>query len=262
MPRAKTETRKMKAVKTGGVRWRIVAAVALFGVLFVGSAYAALRVRRYALLDPQFTLSRDHADALTLQGLRYTPRAKVQHIFAADFGRSVFSVPLSERRRRLLAIDWVEDASVSRIWPDRLAVRIRERRPIAFVFFRSGVLLIDSYGVLLDPPAQAQFTFPVLSGVREDESETQRAQRVRALLNVEEELGTLAKDISEVNAADLDNIRIVAQVDSRAVEFILGDGNFGQRFQNFLNHYPEIKRRSPEVKSFDLRLEDRITAKD
>jgi cell division protein FtsQ len=252
----------MKAVDTGGVRWRIVAAFVVFGILFVGSAYAAMRVRRYALLDPQFMLSHDHADALTLHGLRYTSRAKVQRVFAADFGRSVFSVPLAERRRRLLAIDWVEDASVSRIWPDRLAVRIRERQPVAFIFFRSGVLLIDSYGVLLDPPAQAQFTFPVLSGVHEDESETQRGQRVRALLKVEEELGPLAKDLSEVNAADLDNIRIVTQVDSRTLEFILGDGNFGQRYQNFISHYPEIKRRSPEVKSFDLRLEDRITAKD
>jgi cell division protein FtsQ len=262
MPRAKTETRKMKAVKTGGIRWRIVAGVAVFGVLFVGSAYAALRVRRYTLFDPQFTLSRDHSDAFTVQGLRYTSRAKVQRVFAADFGRSVFGVPLAERRRRLLAIDWVEDASVSRIWPDRLTVSIRERRPVAFVFFRSGVLLIDAYGVLLDPPAQAQFTFPVLSGVREDETETQRAQRVHTLLKVQEELGPQAKDLSEVNASDLENIRIVTQVESRALEFVLGDSNFGQRYQNFLNHYPEIKRRSPEVKSFDLRLEDRITAKD
>jgi cell division protein FtsQ len=252
----------MKAVKTGGIRWRVVGALVLVGLLFVGSAYAALRVRHYALIDPQFRLSRDDADALTLQGLRYTSRAKVQRVFAADFGRSVFGVPLAERRRRLLAIDWVEDATVSRIWPDRLAVRIRERRPVAFVFFGSGVLLIDAHGVLLDPPAQAQFTFPVLSGVREDESEAQRAQRVRVLLKVQEELGPQAKDLSEVNAADLDNIRIVTQVESRALEFILGDANFGGRYQNFLNHYPEIKRRSPEVKSFDLRLEDRITAKD
>jgi len=262
MARAKTETRKMKAVKTGGLRWRIIVGVVLFGVVFVGCSFAALRVRRYALLDPQFKLSRENADALTLQGLRYTSRAKVQRVFFADFGRSVFGVPLAERRRRLLAIDWVEDATVSRIWPDRLAVRIRERRPVAFVFFRSGVLLIDSHGVLLDPPAQAQFTFPVLSGVREDESEAQRAQRVHVLLKVQEELAYNAKDLSEVNASDLENIRIVTQVESRALEFIMGDGNFGQRYQNFLNHYPEIKRRSPEVKSFDLRLDDRITAKD
>ena len=89
--------------------------------------------------DPQFTLSRDHdSDALTVDGLAYASRAKVQRVFAQDFDRSVFAVPLDERRRRLLAVDWVEDASVSRIWPDRLVVRIRERKPVAFVPVRLG----------------------------------------------------------------------------------------------------------------------------
>ena len=62
-------------------------------------------------------------------GLTYASRSKVQRVFAGDFEHSIFSVPLAERRRRLLAIDWVEDASVSRVWPDRLVVRIRERKP-------------------------------------------------------------------------------------------------------------------------------------
>jgi hypothetical protein len=46
------------------------------------------------------------------------------------------------------------------------------------------------------------------------------------------------------------------------VELLVGDSNFGARYQNFLNHYPEIKKHSPDVKVFDLRLDDRITAKD
>ena len=79
---------------------------------------------------------------------------------------------------------------------------------------------------------------------------------------MQEDLGYLAKDVSEVNAADPDNIRIVAQVENRAVELMLGDTNFGRRYQNFLKHYPEIEKQSPEVKTFDLRLDDRITAKD
>jgi len=41
----------------------------------------------------------------------------------------------------------------------------------------------------------------------------------------------------------------------------VGDSDFGRRYQNFLSHYPEIEKHSPEVKLFDLRLEDRITAK-
>jgi hypothetical protein len=43
---------------------------------------------------------------------------------------------------------------------------------------------------------------------------------------------------------------------------LLGDADFARRYQNFLNHYPEIQKRSPGVKAFDLRLEDRITAKE
>jgi cell division protein FtsQ len=255
---------KTKEVKKprGPIRWRMWAGVLLAGVVCVSTGMAALKVRQYALADPQFKLTRDKADALTITGLRYASRSKVQRVFAADFGHSVFSVPIEERRRRLLAIDWIEDASVLRIWPDRLSVHVRERTPVAFVFLRSGVLLIDGQGVLLEPPTQAQFTFPVLSGVREDETDEQRRERVRAKLRVQAELGYLAKDISEVNVGDTENIRIVAQVEHRAIELILGDTNYAPRFQNFINHYPEIRKRSPEVKTFDLRLDDRITAKE
>jgi cell division protein FtsQ len=245
-----------------GFNWRLWLTIMVLGGVGVITAVAGIRVRQYALTDPQFMLSRDRQDALAIQGLSYTPRAKVQQVFTADFDHSVFSVPLEERRRRLLAIDWVEDASVSRIWPDRLLVRIRERKPVAFVIFRSSVLLIDAHGVLLDPPAQAQFAFPVLSGVREDETEDQRCGHVRALLRLQQDMGYMAKDVSEVNAADPDNIRIVAQVENRAVELTMGDGNFARRYQNFLAHYPEIEKRSPNVKTFDLRLDGQITAED
>ena len=245
-----------------GFNWRLWLVVVVLGAAGVATAVAGFKVRQYALTDPQFMLSSNRPDALTIQGLNYALRTKVQRVFAADFDQSIFSVPLEERRRRLLAIDWVEDVSVSRIWPDRLLVRIRERKPVAFVLFRSGVLLIDAHGVLLDPPAQAQFAFPVLSGVREDETEDQRRERVRALLRLQEDMGYMAKDVSEVNAADPDNVRIVVQVENRALELIMGDGNFARRYQDFLEHYAEIGRRSPNVKTFDLRLEGQITAKD
>lgn len=250
------------ARRPGGIRWRRWLWTALGCAIFGSTAMAALRVRYFALSDPQFQLSRDRAEALAITGLKYTQRSKVQRVFAADFGRSIFTVPLEERRRRLRAIDWIEDASVLRVWPDRLRVEVRERVPVAFVFLRSGVLLIDREGMLLDPPAQAQFTFPVLNGVREDEPDELRRERVRTLLRVEEDLGYLAKDVSEVNVEDVENVHIVAQVERRALELILGDGNFARRFQNFLNHYQEIRKRSPEVRTFDLRLDDRITAKD
>jgi cell division protein FtsQ len=247
---------------TGGIRWRLWLGILALAAVTGSTAMGALRLRRFVIADPQFQLSHRRPDALTIEGLRYASRSKVQRVFAADFDRSVFLVPLDERRRRLLAIDWVEDASVSRVWPDRLMVRIRERRPVAFVYLRSGVLLVDALGVLLDPPAQASFAFPVLSGVREDETEADRSERVRALLRLEDSMGYLMKDISEVDTSDPDDLRVVANVDRSAVSLLLGDANFGRRYQNFVTHYPDIEKQSPGVKTFDLRLDDRITAKD
>ena len=121
---------------------------------------------------------------------------------------------------------------------------------------------MDAQGVLLEPPPQAHFAFPVLSGVREDETEEQRRTHVRALLRLQEDMGYMAKDVSEVNTADPGNIRIVAQVENRAVELMMGDGNFAQRYRNFLVHYAEIGKRSPKVKLFDLRLDGQVAARD
>jgi len=242
--------------------WRLLFGLLVLAGVGVSTAVAGYKVSLYVASDPQFTLSRDRKDSLTLFGLKYAARPKVLRIFATDFDHSIFSVPLAERRRRLLAIDWVEDASVSRIWPDRLVVRIRERKPVAFVSFRSGPLLIDAQGVLLEPPAQAQFSFPILAGVREDESAEVRHAQVRTFLQVQDEMGYLAKEVSEMDTSDPENIRIVAQVDGRVLTLLLGDANYAQRFQSFLSHYPEVRKGSPLAKVFDLRLDGRFTVKE
>jgi cell division protein FtsQ len=258
MAREQTKTR------SGWRRW-LMGTGAAVGFIFMG--VAVYKVHAFAMTEPQFTLSREAPGALLVHGLRNASRARVWRVFDVDFGRSVFAVPLAERRRRLMAIDWVADASVSRIWPNRLVVRIAERQPVAFVNLplatgTARLLLIDAEGVLLEPPPQSRFSFPVLSGVAEDDSEEVRRIRVRAMLRLLDELGAAARDISEVNTADLDNLRAITQLDGRAVELQMGDGNYGRRYQAFLANYPEMRKRSRGVRVFDLRLDDRITARE
>jgi cell division protein FtsQ len=248
--------------KAGRINWRLTFTLLALGALGVSTAVASYKVHLYVTADPQFTLSRDRKDALTIQGLVYASRPKVLRVFAQDFEHSIFSIPLTDRRLRLVKdIDWIQDAIVSRVWPDRLVVRIVERKPVAFVSLRSGSKLIDASGVLLEQPALSQFSFPVLSSVRDDDTEATRRERVRTFLQVEEDLGYLSKEISEIDTADPDNIRFICQVDRHIVTLLMGDENFARRYQNFVAHYPEIRKGSPEAKEFDLRLDDRITVK-
>jgi len=116
--------------------------------------------------------------------------------------------------------------------------------------------------VILSQPARGNFDFPVLTGLTEDQPEASRAERVRFALQVEREIGTLTSRISEINLTAADNLRMTALVDGRALDLIVGDRNFGTRCRNFFDRYPLIRRRSPNATVFDLRLDDRITARE
>ena len=249
--------------------WRIW--VTAFGWLavFVSTGIAARKVELYVSTDPQFLLSPDRRDAITIHGVKFASRAQVARVFAPDFGRSLYVIPIAERRRRLLGIDWVQGAAVSRIWPTRGLVQITERTPVAFVNLPlagsargSRLALIDGEGVFLERPPRAPFKFPILQGVSEQQSEAARRIRVRAMQRLLEDLGSLAKTVSEVNVAATEDIRIIAQVNGRTLELELGESAFGTRFKEFIDHYPEIRRASPQATSFDLRMENNFIAKD
>jgi cell division protein FtsQ len=205
---------------------------------------------------------------LRITGLSRTPGAAVRRVFREDEGRSVLLIPLAERRQQLLGIQWVREASVSRVWPNRIDVRVTERVPQAFVrlpaqrrWAPSIPALIDEDGVILPAPSdRGSYELPVLAGIREDQTHAERATRVRLMKALLADLGRAAEQVAEVDAAHLTNWKIILQVNDRAVTLILGDGEHGKKVQRFLQHWPEIQKRAPNAFKFDLRLADRITA--
>jgi cell division protein FtsQ len=207
---------------------------------------------------------------LRITGLSRTPAGEVRRVFREDEGRSVFLSPLRQRRDELLRIQWVKQASVSRVWPNRIEVRVAERTPAAFIRLparrRGGEsipALIDGDGVILPAPKErGLYELPVLAGIREDQPVAQRAARVVMMRELLRELGKTAEQVAEVDAGDLKNWKLTMQVGDRAVTLVLGEGEASRKVQRFLQHWPEIQRRAPESYLFDLRLDDRITALD
>lgn len=59
-------------------------------------------------------------------------------------------------RSRLLELPWVEDARVSRQWPDTLVVDVVERKPHAVLRLPDRLMLIDDQGHELEPVSPAQ----------------------------------------------------------------------------------------------------------
>src|SRR6476646_4345214 len=264
-----------KAPRVSDFNWRLWLRATVWIVLLAATAIAAHAVSRLALADPHFVVDRDAGVAMnshdfTILGLAHASRARVTRVFEADFGANIFRIPIDERRRKLMAIDWIERASVSRIWPNRLVVRVWERTPVAFVNLtpegartqNTRLALIDAYGVLLDRPQTRDFSSPSLSGVSERQTESQRQDRVRHYVRLMNELGPLAKRLSEEDVSAPDKLKVSLELQGRVIDLTMGDRNFKTRLQEFLDHYAEISKRSGGVSSFDLRLDDRITTRE
>ncbi|MGH9640302.1 MAG: cell division protein FtsQ/DivIB [Bryobacteraceae bacterium] len=245
--------------------WLAAGIVLLFVVLL-----AWRRTEEFLIGDPRFLVSQpgDFGNAspnLIVEGVHYASASQIRHVFAEDLGRSLYLAPIRKRRKELLQIGWVEDATVSKVWPNTLRVTIHERVPVAFVHLpprkngMSQFALIDKDGHILRPRVPAKFTLPVIEGISETEPiENRRAcvRRVMAMLN---EIGPLASRISEVNVADPNNLIVEEHMGNRVLSLELGDENYTERLKNFLANYSEIEAKRPDATTYDLRVDGVIT---
>ncbi|MDZ7750776.1 MAG: FtsQ-type POTRA domain-containing protein [Gammaproteobacteria bacterium] len=104
---------------------------------------------------------------VTVEGeLRYLSRERLQEEVVAHMEGGFFAIDLERVRRAVEGLPWVARVTVRRHWPDRLEVRVQERRAVARW---GGGGLVDAQGVLFRPPADGDMKdLPLLRGRAED----------------------------------------------------------------------------------------------
>jgi cell division protein FtsQ len=256
-----------------GIHWGRLTFWLVTGVVLMVSILLAWRTTEdFLIKDNRFRIAEaedypGQSPDLIVEGIHYASASQIRHVFAEDLGRSLYLVPIQKRRQQLLEIDWVEDATVSKIWPKTVTVHVTERVPAAFVHLppnardgMSRLALIDGEGIILRPRVAAKFTLPVITGIREDETQADRRARVRRVLGMLKEVGTMSAQISEINVADPNNLVVEEHMDSSVLTLLMGGENYADRLQNFLSNYAEIKTRRPDATTIDLRVDGVITA--
>jgi len=247
-------------------RGLIIATVA--SIALVALLWGAIQLEHFLIRDPQFTLAAppdpgEASPAVEIIGVTHSARENVAFTFEKDYGRSVYLMPLRQRREELLRLQWVKEARVTRVWPNRVQIRITEREPVAFVLLpgETELPLIDTDGFILRPEIQESLNLPVLTGITRRQSEDERRVRVRRLRKLMTDAGELAARISEVDATDPDNLKVMQDAGGKAVTLIIGNRFFKRRLEKFRQNADDLLRRDPAKTTFDLRVEGSIYAR-
>ena len=86
-----------------------------------------------------------------IKGLKRMERLPVYDVAFDQSSTAMPLVDLDGTRQRLLRFGWVQEARVSRRWPDTLVVDVVERTPAAIWQHNQQLALIDREGVVLEP---------------------------------------------------------------------------------------------------------------
>jgi cell division protein FtsQ len=239
-----------------GLAWT---ALAIFVALFCIAGVAAL----YHYGERSWRFRIESSDNIGVTGIHNVTRAQVMEVMGADIGRNIFFIPLSQRKAQLEQIPWVQSASVMRFAPNRIAVQITERSPVAFARIGSKIFLIDEVGTPMDLPAgKKRYSFPVILGMNSGEPPSTRKARMKIYNSLVSELDSggahYSQDLSEVDLSDLDDVKVLANNSDGDVLVHLGSSDFLERYKTYVGHVKEWRQQFERVDSVDLRYDRQI----
>jgi cell division protein FtsQ len=236
------------------------------GALIVlgGLATAGLLLKHSLERDTRFRIA-GTGDIQTI-GLNEVTRTQMLPVFGEDIGRNTFFVPLSERRRQLEQIPWIERATVMRLLPDQIRVAIVERKPVAFTRTGEQIGLVDANGVLLTMAAKTMaerhYSFPVLTGIDPGDPAESRKARMAVYMRLMEELDADGKrnseQISEIDLTDPEDARVLMPEQGADILAHFGEDHFLERYQRYQAHIAEWRQQYPHLASVDLRYEQQV----
>lgn len=149
--------------------------------------------------------------------LRHVTAASIRAALAGKLRGNYFTMRLDDVRRQLETVPWVAEASVRRVWPDRLRVTLREHHALGA--WADGRLLSDAGVLFAANVAEAEVYGPLPEFDGPDDAARDIAQRYPAIAA---RLEPLALAVDAVEVSDRRSWAVLARADGSTTRLELG----------------------------------------
>jgi cell division protein FtsQ len=235
-------------------RWIVLARVVVAAVLVAAAAWwCAVAVLRAPAL---------RIDRVGVSGNVHLSTGEVVALLDGLKGRNILFADLEAWRQKVLASPWVAEATLRRALPRSVEVQVIERRPLAISRVGGELFLIDEDGGVIDEygPRYAEFDLPILDGLSpgggaDAAANLRRVGLAARLLHDVRRKPELARRISQIDVSDPKDAIVIVDQDTARVR--LGDEQFAERLQSYLEMANALRDRVPAIDYVDLRFGER-----
>jgi cell division protein FtsQ len=190
--------------------------------------------------------------SVSLSGERHVGRAEIFAAAGVNERASLLFLDVEAARTRLQALPWIAEATVRKLYPDRLQITLTEREPFALWQVDRKISIIAADGTVLGPLTDRKFeNFPFVVG-------RGAAQKAKAFVALLDRFPALREQVraSVLIAERRWNLKLKNGIDVRLpehdVEAALATLSALDRDKSLL---------SRDVTAVDLRLPDRVTVR-
>lgn len=222
-------------VETGRLRY-----ASLLTLLIMCALLLMTRLVYLFLADPhRFPIGTVQVSA----NYQHITRKQLETVLTSYLNASFFSLPVGQLQADLLALDWSNQVSIERIWPDTLKITLVEKKPVALW---NGSLLTAEGALFSVGNEQPHTMLPQLIGPSEQQADVlQNFKKLSKLLS-KYGLHAVSLQLRDNQAWELSL--------SNGVLLRLGKRDLEKRVLRFCRAYPVIFREKAEqLASVDLR---------
>lgn len=158
--------RRIQRLVNGGfqVSARGLASAAILGAAVAGATGLTATSEGQAMVARATSFSGLAIRHYDIEGNREVSDIEIIALLAPGDVQPIFLFDADEAREKLTTNSWIAEAEVSKVYPDRLSIRVIERSPFALWQNEDGVQIIDRQGRILSPFDGRDNSLPLVVG--------------------------------------------------------------------------------------------------
>ncbi len=203
---------------------------------------------------------------VVIEGCRKISEREILSITQLDRRPNVLSIELDALRSKVETNPWIARAEIRRIFPDRISIKVTERRPAAIILLDS-LYYIDAHGAIFARvPEDQDIDYPILTGLHRDDFKANPDRswalvfKALDLITVIKEGEVLSqKDVSEIHMDKAFGISIYTK--EGAIEIKLGFDHYEPKWKRLERVWRHLGESSLKPLYIDCNYEKRVIVK-
>jgi cell division protein FtsQ len=228
---------------------RIMNRDSVYGGMYYGFLLGGLVLCAFLLtgrLGYYYLSSADYFPITTIKvaaSYEHVTHKELESVLAKYIGESFFTLPVNELQNELNSMSWVDTATVERVWPNTLKIKLVEKKPVAIW----GKALMTGDGRLFNEGAIPEgLQLPQLKGPLSQQEE---------VLQVYEKLSKILTAYGlKASGMHLRDNQSWVLLMNNGVKIYLGKNRLTTRLLRFCKAYPAVfAQKADQLSSVDLR---------